>query len=121
MDVDAASPDDVWALGESQRLDLQGDNALSSTGPTAYFVHWDGKKWSVMPGAAPGMSEGWPALSASSDGAAWAIGDCMAANVVLRWTNGTWAIASHPSERWRYTFRDARRLPRPMPSCSPRG
>ena len=47
VDVAAARPDDAWALGESQRLDDQGGDGISATGPVAYFVHWNGQNWQV--------------------------------------------------------------------------
>ena len=89
----------VWAIGQSQRLELSHDG-FSSTAPVALLEHWDGQSWSVMPGVAPEMSIGSPTLTAARDGSAWALGTCWANNVITRWMNGTWVTSPHPRD-WR--------------------
>ena len=114
-DVTVVRPNDAWAMGESQRLHLEGDNGLSATRPTALFEHWNGRSWELMPGAAPPVFEGRPALSATADGTVWAIGTCFYDNFIVRWTGGGWVFAKHPPDRhWRLPGRRPRRLP----SCS---
>lgn len=114
-DVAVVRPDDAWALGESQHLQLDGNNGLSATRPAALFEHWNGRSWQVLPGAAPTVFDGRPALSASADGTVWAIGTCFYDNFILRWTNGGWVFTKHPPDRhWRLPGRRPRRLP----SCS---
>jgi hypothetical protein len=122
-DVAAARPDDAWAIGESQRLNLDGRDGLSETrGPVAYFLHWNGQNWQVARGAAPGIYEGWPAISATSDGSAWAIGDCYGASFIARWTAGYWLAASPPGPLHRnYPSAPARPRRGPTPSCSSPG
>ena len=36
-------PDDVLAFGESQHLELQSSNGASASGPTGYFLQWNGQ------------------------------------------------------------------------------
>jgi hypothetical protein len=99
VDVSAARPDDAWAIGESQQLNLRGSNGADGiSAPVPYFLRWDGQNWRVMAGATPVMGVG--SLAATKDGSAWAIGACVFDNVVMRWTKGAWAVASHPPEHW---------------------
>jgi hypothetical protein len=114
--VAAVRPDDVWAIGQTQRLNLDHDG-FSSTAPVALLEHWDGQSWSVMPGAAPQMSEGSPTLTATPDGAAWALGTCWANNVITRWTNETWVTSPHPRD-WRWRSGLPASWHRRPPSCS---
>jgi hypothetical protein len=116
-DVAAAGPDDVWALGQSQHLHLLGDNGLSARNTGVFLDHWNGQDWRLATGAAPAIIDGQPALTATRDGAAWAMGTCFADNFILRWTNGTWVFAKHPPDRhWRKGMAPSRR-PRSTPSC----
>jgi hypothetical protein len=118
-DVVAAGTDDAWALGESQRLSLDGNNGISTTGPAALLEHWDGQSWRVTPGAAPSVFDGRPAVTATRTGSAWAIGACSDDNFILRWTAGGWVLAKHPPDRhWRGTAPAGRRH-RSLPTCAP--
>jgi hypothetical protein len=120
-DVAAARPDDVWALGESQNLHLLGNDGLSATGPDVLFEHWNGEDWRVVPGAAPSVFDGRPAITTTADGSAWAIGTCFSDNFIVRWANGAWVFAPHPRDRhWRTGTPPSWRH-RPMPSCSSTG
>ncbi len=120
-DVAAASPDGVWALGESQHLDFQGHDGLSSTGPTSYFLHWDGQDWQATSGTTPSVYDGVAAITAAPDGSAWAIGNCNVDDFSLRWTGDNWVTAPHPRDTyWRnrgITVPAKARRSRP-PSCS---
>jgi hypothetical protein len=97
--VVAVRPDDVWAFGSSW---TQAQTAV------ALFEHWDGRSWTVMPGAAPDFGSGW--LTAASDGTAWAVNPSSCDNVLVRWDGTAWVYASHPQDR--RLFPQARSLPR---------
>ena len=117
-DVVAVHPNDVWAFGQSQSLHLLGNDGLSATGPAAFLEHWNGHDWQLTTGAAPTIYDGRPALTASPDGAAWALGACFTDNFIIRWTGGTWVFARHPPDRhWRNGTPSSERQ-RTMPSCS---
>jgi hypothetical protein len=117
MDVSAAGGDDVWALGEAQRLDLH-DKWLSSTGPVGYFVHWNGQSWQAASGVTPPIYEGFPAVTAARDGSAWAIGYCYLDDFSVRWTGAAWVTAPHPRDsHWRAGVPARVRQGRP-PTCA---
>ena len=110
LDVVAVRPDDAWALGMSEHLEITGpgtDGSIASavaTPPVALLEHWDGRRWQVMPGVAPQLSPPEPgfALAVSKDGSAWAVGEGSCDNAVLRWTGRAWVFSSHPPDRkWR--------------------
>ena len=117
-DVAAARPDDVWALGQSQHLHLLGNNGLSATGTATFLEHWNGQEWQLASGATPTVYDGRPAVTATRDGSAWAMGTCFSDNFIIRWADGTWVFAKHPRDRhWRRGTAPSRRQ-RPVPSCS---
>jgi hypothetical protein len=102
VDVAAARPNDAWALGETQRLDDQGRDGISATGPVVYFVHWNGQNWQVVPGVAPPTYDGVRAITAARDGSAWAIGNCSVDDFSVRWNDKAWVTAPHPRDtHWR--------------------
>jgi hypothetical protein len=117
-DVAAARPDDVWALGESQRLHLLGHDGLSATGPVALLEHWNGRRWQVAPGAAPPIFDGRPVVAATADGSAWALGACRYDNFIVRWTGRAWVFARHPNDRHRRAGTPPSVRRHPIPSCS---
>jgi hypothetical protein len=121
IDVAAAGPGNVWALGLRQHLDFQGHDVLSGTGPTTYFLHWNGRDWRVTSGTTPLTYDGSTAITATPDGSAWAIGNCYLDDFSVRWTGDTWVTAPHPRDtHWRdrgpTVPPKARRGP--PPSCS---
>lgn len=117
-DVAAVRPGDVWALGQSQHLQLLGNNGLSATGTATFLEHWNGREWQLAPGAAPTVYDGQPAVTATRDGSAWAMGTCFADNFIIRWTDGTWVFAKHPPDRhWRKGLAPSPQR-RSTPSCS---
>lgn len=113
-DIAAVRPDDAWAIGQSQRLDLSHDG-FSSTAPVVLLAHWDGQSWSLMPGAVPRMSEG--SLSVAKDGSAWAFGGCLTGTVVLRWANGAWITVQSLSGRYLRAGVSAPVRPHDLRSC----
>jgi len=118
VDVAAARPDDVWALGQSQRLELQGNNGLSGTGPATFFLHWSGQRWQIAPGATPPIYDGRPAIVAARDGSAWTVGYCRTDDYVARWDGRAWVTTPHPADvHWR-AGPPARLRHGPPPTCS---
>lgn len=116
-DVAAVGPDDAWALGESQQLKLSHDG-FSATAPVALLEHWNGQDWRVAPGTAPPIYDGRPAIAATADGSAWALGTCFYDNFVVRWTGSAWVPASHPPDRHWRTGTPAGWRQRHLPTCS---
>ena len=80
--VAAVSASDAWAVG-------------------SVIEHWNGHRWSVVPGASTGtcavLLYGVAALSASS---AWAVGYCGTAGsrrlIIERWNGQHWSVQSSP-------------------------
>lgn len=121
--VAAVRPDDAWAIGQSQSLDLQGNNGFSSSAPAGLLEHWDGRNWHYVPGAPKlvGSDGTKQSLAAAPDGSAWLIGSCGIDNVIARLAGGAWVTASHPPDlHWRSGV-PARRRRGGLPSCRSRG
>lgn len=107
--VVAVRPDNVLALGESQSLELDGENEVSGSGPIGYFLHWNGQSWTVMPGRTPSIFDGEPAVAAGRDGSAWAVGRCRADGFLVRLAAMGWATVEHPQdEHWAGPFQPDR-------------
>jgi hypothetical protein len=111
-DVVAIGPDDAWAVAQRAWNGYYAGEKLARTtflnydsfggyggyGRT-YFEHWDGYRWTVMPGVRPRYSGGATALAATSDGHAWAIGDCYADNMIAGWNGYVWRVKTHPPDQ----------------------
>ena len=86
--ISAVAPDNVWATGESG---------------AAYFVHWDGERWTEMAGPEPpsGPSYAMKALSGIPSGDVWAVGSRgysdRARHVVLHWDGTEWSVEDTPA------------------------
>jgi hypothetical protein len=107
VDVDAVSPDDVWALGQSHYTkvlhnppDCNGQcTEIQSSFPVAIYEHWDGRRWTLTPSSSARMMfEGPATITAASDGTAMAAGGCYWQDVVTRWNGHAWAPAHHPAD-----------------------
>jgi hypothetical protein len=91
--VAAASPDDIWAVGQQ----------LGSGGPDqALIEHWDGAKWSTV--LSPSETSGTTMLDAVAVGGdrAWAVGEHDSAAgggrpLVEQYSHGAWSIVTIPS------------------------
>jgi hypothetical protein len=121
--VAAVQPDDAWAIGLSQSLDLEGRDGFSASAPAGLLEHWDGRNWHYVPGAPKliGRDGTEQSLAAAPDGSAWVIGSCGVDNVVARFTGGTWVTAPHPPDmHWR-TGLPARQRSGGLPSCPSHG
>jgi hypothetical protein len=72
--VYAASPSDVWALGQ------QGTQFADDIGQQEYqsvFLHWDGTAWTTVPLPGPqeyGLTEQYTAIAGTGPGDVWAAG-----------------------------------------------
>lgn len=115
-DVVAVAPDDVWAVGSSASI-MFFSHGSSERGPNALFEHWDGRRWTVMPGVTPSTWGGSPLLAATADGTAWATGNCRFDNVLAGWNGSAWAVVSHPSDRRWYPHTPARVRRIVLPEC----
>jgi len=112
-DVVALSPDDAWAVGQSQWLKLDGNGR----GPVVLFEHWDGRSWHIVPGPTLPIWYRSGVLAAAEDGSAWAIGSCYLDNFIARWNGSAWVAASHPpDQRWQPGWPH---VGRHFPSCRP--
>jgi len=110
-DVVAIGPDDAWAVaqrawkgyyaGETLPVRAYGYGGYGGGYGRTYFEHWDGHRWTVMPGVRPRYSGGATALAATSDGSAWAIGDCYVDNMIagFGWKGPLWRVTTHPPDQ----------------------
>lgn len=96
LSVAASRPDDVLALGESQHLELQGSNGISSTDLGGYFLQWNGSNWQAMQGSTPVFYDGFPSLAAGRDGSAWVHGLCEENDFLVGLGSGGWETVSRP-------------------------
>jgi hypothetical protein len=78
--VDAASADDVWAVGVQYR-----DGSYRSR---SLILHWDGGTWSKVPSPDVGRLTD---VTAPSHDAAWAVGG----DQILFWDSSTWEVVAH--------------------------
>ena len=115
-DIHAASPSDIWALGQSSYMKTIHNPAnctrpcteIHSSLPVAIYEHWNGQRWSLAP-SSPQDVDGPTGITAAPDGTAWAIGGCYFGDVITRWNGHTWRATHHPPAigSARKTFRPA--------------
>lgn len=91
VDIDARTPDDVWAVGQQ---DTGG-----GSGAANFAMHWDGAAWSVVPTPDPvGQYVHLAAVSVISPSLAIAsgtvCGDGPCSPEVLRWNGSRWRIVT---------------------------
>jgi hypothetical protein len=87
--IDGVSANDIWAVGfytnPPQPLKL-------------LFEHWDGTKWTAVPGPGPGgqVAFGVTAISAND---VWAVGanESLSRTVAAHWNGQAWSIVKTPS------------------------
>jgi hypothetical protein len=92
--VSAASATDAWAVGETE----DGRHVVRRT----LALHWDGRKWSVVPTIDPrSYSELFAVLEISPDDV-WAVGDYAThggselRSLIEHWDGSAWSIVKHP-------------------------
>lgn len=93
--VAAASAKDVWAVGIY---------AVTVNGPDLTLIeHWNGTKWSVVPGANPGMnSDSLSGVAAVSANNVWAVGQYVDSSnnlktLIEHWDGIKWSVVSSPN------------------------
>jgi hypothetical protein len=90
LDVAAAGPDDVWAVGERLSEDFLTSFPL--------IEHWDGESWSVVP--APEVEGSLNGVAAISADDVWAVGvgrgGDVETNLTLHWDGAAWSVVTAP-------------------------
>jgi hypothetical protein len=93
--IQANSPSDVWAVGESSVVD--------STTSSNLIEHWNGTAWSIVPSPSPGTGDsltGVTTSNAASD--VWAVGVTVPAGatqaqtLTLNWNGTAWTTVASP-------------------------
>ena len=91
--VAAASPKDVWAVGE------YGDEATGPTGSVPLFEHWNGKAWKQIPAPDGGTFNSVAVVSATS---AWAVGIGLTGQfgqtLTAHWNGKAWTQVPSPDK-----------------------
>jgi hypothetical protein len=94
--IEANSPTDVWAVGESY-------NAATYTSSTL-IEHWNGTKWSIVPSPSPGSNAALTGVTTSNaSNNVWAVGDYTPAGsstsqtLTLNWNGSTWNTVASPN------------------------
>jgi hypothetical protein len=84
--VSEVAADDVWAVGTTGPLGAQ----------QPLILHWDGSRWSVVPGA-PEVTSGWLAsVDAVSTDDVWAVGSGSGVVAVEHWDGRAWSVVHTP-------------------------
>lgn len=91
--VTAGSANDVWAVGQQQAADGKFDTLIE---------HWDGRQWSVVPGADPGRTGNHlDGIAAAGPNDVWAVGqrndDSSDAPLVEHWDGHQWSVVDAPA------------------------
>jgi len=88
--VSAASPDDVWAVGNI----YSGSPTVGST----MIIHWDGSSWTQVSSPNPDPQSSYlTGVRALAADAVWAVGFAGHQSLVLFWDGTTWSIIPSPS------------------------
>lgn len=91
VDISAASPDDIWAVGT---LDFYG----------SYFLHYDGVEWQHIQGSM-GLDVSLNAVATLSQNDAWAVGSFYRRDAptpfhevhIMHWDGTAWSVSPTPS------------------------
>jgi hypothetical protein len=87
LDVAAAGPDDVWAVGQRLEEDFVTSHPL--------IEHWDGSSWSVARAPdVPGGSLAGVAAVAPDD--VWAVGQVGEDDLTMHWNGTVWSVVPAP-------------------------
>jgi len=81
--ISAVSPTDIWAVGTNAFTYYTGEGDANTTYYTL-FEHWDGRAWSIVPGAST--------IGASAVGRLF--------GVAAVWTGDVWAVGPNLTERF---------------------
>jgi hypothetical protein len=95
--IDALSPTNVWAVGDS------GNSVGEGGTPTATVIeHYNGTSWSVVPSPSAGNAPTLTGVSAISTSNVWAVGYDTPAGattpqtLTLNWNGSAWSTVSSP-------------------------
>ena len=96
LEVAAASPADVWAVG-------------GSSGNRALIVHWNGTAWRRVPSPdpRPGDDDALSGVAAASVSDIWAVGHAGDKTLIEHWNGEAWQQVPSPSPRPRSETGDA--------------
>jgi hypothetical protein len=87
--VACTSPASCWAVGRSGKV------------PLNEALHWDGRRWSPVATARPGLASVLDGVSCSAPADCWAVGyhdtPTTELNEVLHWNGRTWSLVPAPS------------------------
>jgi len=95
--VDAISPTNVWAVGDSGDLD-----GVGGTSTTTLIEHYNGTSWSVVPSPTTGTVPMLNGVSGAGSSSAWAVGydtpagGTQSQTLTLNWNDSAWSIVSSP-------------------------
>jgi hypothetical protein len=97
--IDAISPTNVWAVGDS------GDNVGVGGTPTSTLIeHWNGTSWSIVPSPSPGSAPSLTGVTTSNSASSvWAVGYDTPAGatqpqtLTLNWNGTAWTTVSSPN------------------------
>ncbi len=82
QDIAATSPNDAWAVGS-----YDNGSTASNPGIGRLVLHWNGKTWGASLKGATGELN---AVSATSSGDVWAVGDAGGPGIVHHWNGHAW-------------------------------
>ena len=97
-DVSAASPADVWAVGDFYTNMRGNEHTL--------VLHWNGKQWSKVPSPNPSpILSGLQAVDTVSSSEAWAVGSAgyvdehaeTVRTITLHWDGAAWSVVPSPN------------------------
>jgi hypothetical protein len=93
--IQANSPTDVWAVGESSVVD--------GTTSSDLIEHWNGTAWSIVPSPSPGSGDSLTSVTTSNAANdVWAVGVTQPAGategqtLTLNWNGTTWTTVASP-------------------------
>jgi hypothetical protein len=93
--IQANSPTDVWAVGESSVVD--------STTSSDLIEHWNGTAWSIVPSPSPGTGDSLTSVTTSNAANdVWAVGVTQPAGatqgqtLTLNWNGTAWTTVASP-------------------------
>lgn len=91
--VEAISPDDIWAVGETRSSFSQPARTM--------ILHWNGQGWSIVPSPNPGAYNELRGVVALAANDVWAVGNTYVGSawrtLTLHWDGTEWRAAPSPN------------------------
>ena len=98
--IAVVSANNNWAVGGTNGSSVDG---VSHTGGNAVIEHWNGSKWSPVPGANLGsISSYLNAITAISANNIWAVGKDDNGTLIEHWNGFNWSAVPSPSRNSQY-------------------